>query len=86
MGDPLKPDKPGSHAALQNPHLLDNACEIRDRLFVDGRRLGLEQLPDLRQVAAGQDREETKCHSGVLFALWTNAIGRRETKGPTKKR
>jgi hypothetical protein len=31
--------------------------EVRDRLFVDGRRLA--RLPDFRQVAAG---EETGCH------------------------
>jgi hypothetical protein len=55
--------------------LLDHAREVRDRLFVDGRRLRLSRLPDFRHVAAGQDREETRCHSGGLFALWTNAIG-----------
>lgn len=40
--------------------LVDPAREIRDGLFVDGRRLKLSRLPDRRQVAAGQDREEAR--------------------------
>src|SRR5258706_5513174 len=65
----------GRRLALQHSRLLDHAREVRDHLFVDGRRLRLSRLPDLRHVAAGQDREQTRGHSGWLFALWTNAIG-----------
>jgi hypothetical protein len=36
--------------------------EIRDRLFVDGRRPSLSRLPDFRQVATGHDRQEARCH------------------------
>src|SRR5437764_2760457 len=43
----------GAMAASQNPCLLNHAREVRDRLIVDGRRLGLARLPGLRQVAAG---------------------------------
>ena len=47
--------------ALQYPRLLNHAHKIRDRLFVDGRRLSLSPLRDFRQVVAGQDRE-ARCH------------------------
>jgi hypothetical protein len=40
---------------FQNYRLFNHAREVRDRLFVDGRRLRLSRLPDFRQVAAGQD-------------------------------
>ncbi len=51
----------------QDARLLDHASKIRDRLFVDNRWLGLARLPDLRQVAAGQDCQETEGHPrGVL--------------------
>jgi hypothetical protein len=47
---------------LQNTGLLDRSGKVRDGLFVDDRRLRLSWLLDLRQVAAGQDREETRYH------------------------
>ena len=43
----------GLRLTLQNPRLLDHAREIRDRLFVDDRRLRLSRRPDLRQVVTG---------------------------------
>jgi hypothetical protein len=36
---------------------------IRDRLFIDDRRLRLSRLPDFWQVAAGQDCQEARCHA-----------------------
>jgi hypothetical protein len=50
---------------LQDPGLLGHAREIRDRVLVDGRRLGFSRLPDFRQVAAGQDRHEARCHPSI---------------------
>jgi len=34
--------------ALQNSRLLDHARKVRDRLFIDDRRLSLSWLPDFR--------------------------------------
>lgn len=48
----------GDWLALQNSRLLYHAGKVRDRLFVDDRRLGISRLLDFRQVAAGQDREK----------------------------
>jgi hypothetical protein len=53
----------------KNSGLLNHAREIRDRLFVDGRRLGLARLPDYRQVAAGQDCEEVRWHA-LTRSFW----------------
>jgi hypothetical protein len=53
----------GRRLAFQNPGLLNHAREIRDRLFVDGRRLGHSRLPDFRQVAVGQDYWEMGRHA-----------------------
>jgi hypothetical protein len=47
-----------SGLTVQNARLLDHAREVRDSLFVDDRRLRLLMAPDLRQVAAGQNRDE----------------------------
>jgi hypothetical protein len=48
---------------LQISRLPDHAREVRDRLFVDGRRLSLSRLPDFRQVAAAQDCQEAGRHA-----------------------
>src|SRR2546425_9703364 len=54
----------------QNSPLLNHAREVGDRLFVDGRRLRLLRLPDLRQVAAGEDGEKAVRHAGNgIFVL-----------------
>jgi hypothetical protein len=47
---------------FQDAGLLDHAREVRDRPFIDDLRLGFFRLPDFRQVAAGQDRQEARCH------------------------
>jgi hypothetical protein len=43
---------------LQNPRLLDYARKVRDRLFVDDRRLRLSRLPDCWQVMAVRMSED----------------------------
>jgi hypothetical protein len=43
--------------------LINRSREIRDRLFVDDRRLSFFRLPNLRQVVAGEDRQETACRA-----------------------
>ena len=48
--------------------MLDHAREVGDRLFIDDRGLGLRRLPDFRQVTAGQDCQETGCHTGSIKA------------------
>jgi hypothetical protein len=55
---------------LQNAGLLNHPREVRNRLFVDGRRLGLglERLPDGWQVAAGQDCQEAGRHIRIKSA------------------
>jgi hypothetical protein len=50
---------------FKDSHLLDHTREVRDRLFVDDRRLRIFRLPDFRQVAAGQDREKALCHGFI---------------------
>ena len=50
-------------SVLQDFRLVNNARKIPDRLFVHDRRLRLSRLPDFRQVAAGQDCQETWCHA-----------------------
>jgi hypothetical protein len=52
-------------SGFQDARPLDHAREIRDRLFVEGGRLSLSRLPDFRQVAAGQDRQEARCHPPI---------------------
>ena len=48
--------------AFQNPRLLNHARKVRDRLFVDDRRLRLSRLPDdPREVSTGQDGQEAGC-------------------------
>ncbi len=46
--------------ALQDSRLLNNARKIRNRLFVDGRRL---RPDDPRQILTGQDGQEAGCHT-----------------------
>jgi hypothetical protein len=65
---------------------LDHARKIRDRLFVHGRRLRLLRLPDLRQVAAGQEREEAGGHATSTRSVERSANrptgGARNTRQP----
>jgi len=59
IDDRFKPRGPqGLARRAWKSRLLDHPREVRERLFVDDRRIGLALLPDFRQVAAGQDREE----------------------------
>ena len=53
----------GGPRALHDIHLLNNAGKVRNRLFVDGRRLRFAGLLNLRQVSTGQDCQETGCHT-----------------------
>src|SRR5712664_4073091 len=48
----------GTGSALRESCLLRHAHKIRDRLFVDDRRLSLSRLPDCWHVAARQDCQE----------------------------
>src|SRR4029077_3455911 len=50
---------------VQNARLLDHAREVSDRLFVDDRRLRVSLLPDLWQVAAGQNGDEMGVHRPI---------------------
>jgi hypothetical protein len=50
---------------LQNPCLLHNAREVRERLFIDGRRRRPAGLPDLGQVFSRQDGQDARCHSPI---------------------
>jgi hypothetical protein len=52
-------------SGFQDARPLNYAREIRDRLFVEGGRPSLSRLPDFRQVAAGQDRQEARCHPPI---------------------
>jgi hypothetical protein len=52
----------GTGSALRESCLLRHAHKIRDRLFVDDRRLSLSRLPDCWHVAARQDCQEALCH------------------------
>jgi hypothetical protein len=52
-------------SGFQDARPLDHAFEIRDRLLIDGRRLRFSLLPDFRQVAAGRDRQEARCHPPI---------------------
>jgi hypothetical protein len=47
------------------PVCSNNARKIRNCLFVDGRRLSLAGLLNLREVLTGQDCHETGCHTPI---------------------
>src|SRR5712691_5596559 len=51
--------------ALQNSRLLNHARKVRDRLFIDGRRLNIIRLPNFGHVTAGQDWQEARYHAPI---------------------
>jgi hypothetical protein len=54
---------------LQDAHLLENASEVDNRTFIDGRRfIVMPRLPDLRQLTAGQNRERSGRHFPPLIS------------------
>jgi hypothetical protein len=46
----------------QNSSLVHHPREVRDRLFIDGRRLRGTRLLNFRQIAAGQEDKEAGYH------------------------